>query len=481
MSAIVADAMAQHHLDALSAVDASFVRREDATRHMHVGVVAILEGPIPDFPSFREHVRSRLALVPRYRQKLVDGPLGAVRWVDDPTFNIDYHVRHTGLPGVGGASELWRTVGRVMAQRLDRTKPLWELWLVDGLEGGRWAIGAKTHLALVDGVSSVDLLTVLFDGDPDAGPVEAADAWLPRPEPTGTELAAAGLRTGVSRALALPLRAASALQPGRAVAAVEELGEAAWSAVSPQARTALNACAGPHRRYAVARTELADLRAIKDALGGTVNDVVLAAVTGGLARWLHARGQRTEGLQPRACVPVSVRGEGRDLAPVVVPLPVAVRDPSERLRRIAAETAGLKESSDALGAEVIAAFADLAPPTLLSQASRLSLSARGYDLLVTNIPGPQQPLYALGRRLERLYPIPVLGGDRALAVAVTSYDGTVSFGLLSDLDALPDVQDVADGIDASLVELQAQANGELGLGRKARPRRRSAKRAPRTT
>jgi diacylglycerol O-acyltransferase len=469
--------MAQQHLDGLSAADASFLRRDGSGRHMHVGVVAVLEGPVPDFPAFREHVRSRLRLVPRYRQKLLAGPLGAARWVDDPTFNIDYHLRHTGLPAPGGQAELWRSVGRVFSYRLDHTKPLWELWLVDGLEGGRWAISAKTHLALVDGVSGVDLLTVLFDEQPDAPPVRVPDRWLPRPEPSGTELAASGLRSTLSRAIELPLRAAAlARHPSRAI----ELGESALEALASPSRTPLDGPVGPHRRYAVARAELDDLRTIKEALGGAVNDVVLAAVTGGLARWLHARGVRTEGLRPRACVPVSVRGAEGALAPVVTALPVDVRDPAERLRTIAAEMAGVKESRHAMGADAIAGLADLAPPTLLSQASRLSVETRGHDLLVTNIPGPQTPLYALGRRLERLYPIPVLDGRRAVAVAVTSYDGTVGFGLLADLDSLPDVQAIADGIEASVVELLALARGEApGFGLKPRARRRPARRGPR--
>ncbi len=465
--------MARHQPDARSAVDASYLARDHGSGHMHVGMIGVLEGPAPDFPAFRERVRARLALVPRYRRKLVGAPLGAALWVDDPAFDIDYHVRHTGLPAPGGAAELWRSVGRVFAQKLDRTKPLWELWLVDGLEGGRWAVGAKSHLALVDGGSDPparDLLSVLFDDEPEAAAPEVPDPWLPRPEPTSSELAAVGLSAGIARALRLPAEAP-------VIAA--ELALAALTALSSAPRTPLTVPTGPHRVYAVARAELDDLRAVKDALGGTVNDVVLAIVAGALGRWLRERGERPEGIVPRACVPVSVSVEGaaHSLAAVAVPLPVGIADPARRLRTIAHATAELMAERGALGAQEIAGFADLAPPTLLAQASRLSLGAHGHDLVVTNVPGPQLPLYALGRRLERLYPIPVLDRERALAVAVFSYDGTVGFGLLSDLDALPDVRAIADGVRAALDELLVVAGASLGI--KARPRRRSAKRAPR--
>ncbi|HEY8581814.1 MAG TPA: wax ester/triacylglycerol synthase family O-acyltransferase, partial [Capillimicrobium sp.] len=340
MSGIVADAMAPHQPDALSATDAAFLRMERGGTHMHIGGVVVLEGQAPDFPTFREYVRERLRLVPRYRQRLVFPPagLGRPRWVDDATFNIDYHLRHTGLPAPGGEAELWRQLGRVFSHRLDRTKPLWEAWLVDGLSDGRWAIAAKTHHALVDGVSGVDLLTVLFDARPEPEPVRAPDAWMPRPVPTPVELAAAGLRDRAAESA----RAASALvQPRRLLRGAREVaegvGELAWTALSPAPATPLNVPIGPHRAYTVVQAPLQDFRTVKDRLGGTVNDVVLAVVAGGLARWLHARGVRTEGLEPRAGVPVSVRAEGERgaagsrIAQVAVPLPIAVPDPVERL------------------------------------------------------------------------------------------------------------------------------------------------------
>jgi WS/DGAT/MGAT family acyltransferase len=244
---------------------------------------------------------------------------------------------------------------------------------------------------------------------------------------------------------------------------------------------------GPHRRFAAVRADLEDLRLVKNTFGGTVNDVVLAAVAGGLAHWLHGRGVALAGLEPRAGVPVSIRSDdergtpGNRIAQVVAPLPVSVRDPVERLQAVRAAMGGVKDSRQALGAEVISSLQGFAPPTILAQASRLNFSSRFYNLLVTNIPGPQVPLYLLGRRLEELFPVPFLVGDRALAVAVMSYDGTVGFGLLADLDALPDVQTIADGISASLAELVTRAGGGPpgGFGLRPSPRRRSAKRPAR--
>ncbi|HEU4658019.1 MAG TPA: wax ester/triacylglycerol synthase family O-acyltransferase [Capillimicrobium sp.] len=487
MSGIVAHAMAQHQLDALSATDASFLAQERGGTHMHIGGVVLLEGPAPDFPTFREYVRERLRLVPRYRQRLVFPPLGLgrPRWVDDATFNIDYHLRHSGLPGAADEAALWRQIGRVFSHRLDRTKPLWEAWLIDGLADGRWAVGAKTHHAIVDGRSGMDLLSVLFDARPDAEPVRVADAWMPRPRPTGVELAAAGLRDAASEGA----RVTSALvRPRRllraARGAAEGLSETAWSVLAPAPPTPLNVPIGPHRAYTVVQAPLEDFRTVKNALGGTVNDVVLAVVAGGLARWLHARGLRTEGLEPRAGVPVSVRADpargvlGNRLAQVVVPLPIAVHDPVERLAVVRAAMDGIKASGRAVDAESIAAMDDMAPPTILAQASRLDFGSRLYNLLVTNIPGPQVPLYLLGRRVEELYPVPFLVGDRALAVAVVSYAGNVGFGLLADPDVLDDLDVVAQGIEASLAELLARARGQQpdGLGLRARPRRRPARR-----
>jgi diacylglycerol O-acyltransferase len=466
----------QHHLDRLTSIDASFLHQESRASHMHIGGVLIFEGPTPAFEDFVEHVRGRLHLVPRYRQKLATPPLEAGRplWVDDPDFNIEYHVRHTALPPPGSEEQLFLLASRIASQQLDRSKPLWEHWLVEGLEGDRFALISKTHHALVDGISGVDLASVLFDAErePEASATEL-EPWRPEPEPSSAALVVAGARgvvttttSLVTRAVVAATRPASSLQMARD--ALEGLGELVWAGLNPAPETPLNVPIGPHRRYAVVRQQLADYKEIKDALGGTVNDVVLSVVSGALAQWLRSRGVRTEGLEMRALVPVSVRTDdqrgalGNQLTAMRAPLPLYIEDPVSRLRFIRAAMDGLKESKQAVGAATLAAVNNLAPPTILAQASRLNFSTRLFNLLVTNIPGPQMPLYLLGHELQDLFPVAFLPEDHALAVAIMSYNGGLDYGLLGDYDALPDIEVVADGIEASLAELLAAARGRSG-------------------
>jgi len=463
--------MAQRHMDRLSAVDTAFLEQEGATTHMHIGGVAIFAGPPPGIDAVMEHIRSRLHLVPRYRQKLAHPPLESGRpvWVDDPHFNLSYHVRHAALPAPGDDESLRRLTSRLFAQRLDRTKPLWEIYVVEGLESDRFALITKTHHALVDGISGVDLVSALFDLGPETRAEHPAEEWQPRPEPSRAQLLASAVRGAAERGAAAAGDAAGAVtRPQRAVgavrAALEGVGEIAWTGLRPPPSTPLNVPIGPHRRFATVHASLADYKAIKNALGGTVNDVVLAVVSGGLRRFLGARGAPIDELELRACVPVSVRTEeqrgelGNQLTQVFAPLPVYIEDPVERLAVVREAMDGLKESKQALGAETIAGMQGFAPPTILAQASRLNFSNRFYNLLVTNIPGPQIPIYLLGRKLESLYPIPFLAGERALAIAIMSYDGALNYGLLADLDALPDLDLLADGIDASAQELLRAAH-----------------------
>jgi WS/DGAT/MGAT family acyltransferase len=488
--------MPQDHLDALSAVDASFLHQEGASTHMHIGGVAILDGSPPPYRELTAHIRSRLHLVPRYRQKLAAPPLGLGRWrwIDDPTFNLDYHVRHTALPQPGDDAKLHALAARIFSQRLDRTKPLWELWLVEGFHDDRWALISKTHHALVDGISGVDLMTTLFDLGEESPPAARTDRWEPRPEPSTAQLTATSLNGAVRRLAELPLRAAATAakgprrggRPGARDARGARRGRV--DGLNPPPETPLNVRVGPHRRFTVVKAELEEFKAIKDALGGTVNDVVLAVVAGALREWLHGRGLRTEGLELRACVPVSVRGDdersafGNRLVQIVCPLPVAISDPIERLRFVSEQMQHVKDSKQALGAEVIAGAQDFAPPTILAQASRMNFSTRFYNLLVTNVPGPQMPLYVLGRRLHGVFPVPFLAGDRALAVAVMSYDGGMSFGLLADLDALPDLDAIASGVAGSLEELRTLAGaGPLTRRRPRVTRTRERARARRVT
>ena len=480
--------MPQRHLDRLSSIDASFLHQEGPTSHMHIGGVLIFQGPPPPFVDYLNHVRSRLHLVPRYRQKLATPPLESGRqlWVDDPDFNIEYHVRHTALPAPGSEEQLFLLTSRIASQQLDRDKPLWENWLVEGLEGDRFAVISKTHHSLVDGVSGVDLATVMFDLEPDPpAPQEDLEPWRPQREPSSVELVAAGVRGMLGTTAGIMTRAVSAAtRPASSVRklrdAAEGVGEIAWAGLNPAPETPLNVEIGPHRRYAVVRHQLADYKRVKNAFGGTVNDVVLTVVSGALARWLESRGIRSEGLEMRALVPVSVRTDvhqgtlGNQLAAMRGPLPLYIHDPVSRLAFVRRAMDGLKESKQAVGAATLAAVNNLAPPTILAEASRLNFSTRLFNLLVTNIPGPQVPLYVLGRQLEDLFPLAFLPKNHALAVAIMSYNGGLDYGLLGDYDALPDIDVIAEGIDASLQDLlaaaQARSSSATNGGEKATTR-----------
>jgi len=488
--------MQQRHLDRLTATDASFLHQEGPSSHMHVGGLTILEGPPPQIEEFLEAIRKRLHLVPRYRQKLAHTHTaldsGRPVWVDDPSFNLEYHVRHTALP-VGDWEHLRSLTARIFSQQLDRSKPLWEMWLVEGLGpeigppgpgragrsrnggggadtgGERFALITKTHHSLIDGIAGVDLATVLFDLSPTPPPVRhSGRPWQPHSEPGTLELLAAGTRGALHAALALGAGALDALaHPDRALASVREtaegLGEFIWAVMNPAPPTPLNVDIGPHRRFVEVPCQLEDFKLVKNAFGCTVNDVVLAIVAGALRTFMTSRGIRTEGLEMRALVPVSVRAEdehhqfGNRVVVMRGPLPVYMADPLQRLRFVKREMDGLKESKQALGAEVIASAQNFAPPTILAQASRLNFSTRLFNLIVTNVPGPQFPLYVLGRRMLEVYPIAFLPQHHALAIAIMSYNGQMNFGLLGDLDAMYDLERFGESIAAELATLVSLA------------------------
>jgi diacylglycerol O-acyltransferase / wax synthase len=487
----------QGHKDRLSSIDASFLHQEKEASHMHVGALVIFEGPPPGRDEFAAHIESRLPLVPRYRQRLAFPrfEMGRPFWVDDPSFNLDYHVRHTALPKPGSDGQLRELVGRIFSQRLDRSKPLWEVWLVQGFEGSKFALISKTHHALVDGVSGVDIATVLFDLESVPQQTEEPEPWTPEPVPSDVELVAEGVKGLVRTPFSLAGRAVGALQhPGRSLEqareAAEGLGEVVWAGMNPAPDVPLNVPIGSHRRIRWVQSRLADFKAIKDALGGTVNDAVLAVVAGALGRWLRTRGVRTEGLELRALVPVSIRTKdergalGNRIAAMRGPLPVYVKEPIERLRQVQQSMGNLKQSKQALGAEVIAGLTDFAPPTLLAQASRLNFSTRLFNLIVTNVPGPQFPLYLLGREMEEIVPIAFLPENHALAIAIMSYNGKVDFGLLGDYDAMPDIDDFGGMLEDSLAELLKAARKRTktaaranGAKKAAQASRRSASRS----
>jgi len=459
--------MKPQHLDRLSATDSSFIVSETGPSHMHIGGVMVFEGPPPPYEELLRQIEARLDLVPRYRHRILMPrfEMGRPLWIDDTRFDLGYHVRHTALPPPGSIEELKRLTARVFSQRLDRSKPLWEIYLVEGLEGGRFALVNKTHHAMVDGVSGIDIATLLFDLSPTASPpAPPSTPWRPQPEPTQLEVAAK-LASDASRAvvemasaavdaLGTPDRTAETLREG-----LEALGEVVWAGLTSAPPTPLNVPISPHRRVTWVRTPLSQYKVIKDALGGTINDVVLTVVAGALARWLKGRGVRTEGLELRAAVPVSVRSQhqhnelGNRVTAIVAPLPVYCDDAIERLRIVRDSMRGLKESKQALGAQMIIGLERFAPPTLLAQASRLQFSPRFNNLVVTNVPGPQFPLYLMGRELLEMAPVGFIVDGFALIAALVSYNGVLTFGLMGDYDALPDLETIASFVEESLAEL----------------------------
>jgi diacylglycerol O-acyltransferase / wax synthase len=444
---------------------------------MHVGGLTIVEGPPPSMEEFLEQIRRRLHLVPRYRHKLAHTALDSGRpvWVDDPSFNLDYHIRHAALPTPGGWEQLQSLTAWIFSQQLDRSKPLWEMWLIEGLQEDRFALISKSHHALIDGIAGIDLATVLFDLSPDPPPLRhSGRPWQPHSEPGITELLAAGLLGAVRTGLALAEGAIDALShPEHALArareAAEGIGEIVWAGLNPAPETPLNVDIGPHRRFVGVGSSLEDFKLVKNAFGGTVNDVVLAVVAGALRSFLISRGVRTEGMEMRALVPVSVRAEdehgagGNRIVVMRGPLPVYIADPLQRLSFVSAAMDGLKESKQALGAEVIAGVQNFAPPTLLAQASRLNFSTRLFNLLVTNVPGPQFPLYVLGREMLEAYPVAFLPQHHALAIAIMSYNGQMNFGLLGDFDALPDIDAIGDSIAEELATLVSLARENITM------------------
>jgi len=473
--------------DRLSALDSAFLHLENnSTAHMHVASVMVFEGKAPTPQELVDHVTSRLHLVPRYRQRLAYVPFDQGRpvWTDDPHFNPRYHIRHTALPKPADDVALKRLAGRLFSQRLDRSKPLWEIWLVQRMSGGRFALIAKTHHALVDGVSGVDITTVLFDAVPDPpAPARPRAPWTAKPLPGRAKLLGeallerstvpAEMTRGARALLRTPRKALSQLKDGLAsIGATTVAGINAPAPPSP-----FNVDISPHRRYTFLDADLDRFKAIKDSLGGTLNDVVLASVSLALGRYLRDEGHDTNGLVLKAMVPISVRGNsqrgalGNQVAAMWAPLPVGVENPAECLQQIVRSMEDVKKSRQAIGAQVLTNLAGFAPPTILSQAARLQARQPFFNLVVTNVPGPQFPLYLLGRRLQVLYPVVPLARRQALGIAVMSYDGHLGFGLLGDYDALPKLESIAIDLKTAIASLSRAA----GLSAAAPASRRAAK------
>lgn len=452
-------------MQTMSHVDASFLHIEDAVSHMHIGPVGIFEGPAPGPEEVPAAIAARLPLVPRYRQKVrfVPYDLGRPVWVD-PHFNLDYHVRRTALPSPGGDQELRNLVGRVMSQQLDRAKPLWELWVVEGLGEGRWALISKVHHCMVDGVAASDLLSVLLDSERNPSPA-APEAWKPEREPSTAELVAHALaERAASPYEGLRTALAAVRDPSRLVREGFEVGQglANLQRVSaPGSATSLNGPLGPHRRWAWARSRLADVKRIREAHGGTVNDVVLAAITGGFRDLLLARGEHVQGRVVRTVVPVSVRaGHERGtydnkVSAMFAELPVEIEDPVARLESIREQMHNLKRSGQAVAAERLTALSGFAPAELLALAGRVAsqVPQHAVNMVTTNVPGPQHPLFLCGRRMLEAFPWCPLSGHLRIGVAIFSYDGNITFGVTGDRDTTPDIAVLCEGIERGIEQL----------------------------
>ena len=454
----------------LSPLDVSFLSMETSTTAMHVGGVAVFQPPDGGFDYDRlvELISQRIALVPRYRQRVrfVPGRLANPVWVDDEDFDVTYHVRRSALPKPGTDAQLRELVGRLQSRQLDRSRPLWEIYLVEGLQGGRVGIVTKTHHAMVDGVSAVDIGTVILDLTEEPREVPADD-WRPAREPGAAALLVGAVTDLVKRPTQVVDTARSAVVDARATAGrVASVAGGVVSSVASIARPApdspLNVRIGEQRRFGMAKTDLDDYRRVRKAHGGTVNDVALATVAGALRSWLMTRGEAvTPTTTIRAMVPVSVRTGGQEgqlgnrVSSYFVDLPVGEGNPVVRLHQVSFAMRGHKESGQSVGADAIVSLSGFAPPTLHSLGARVasSFTRRLFNLVVTNVPGPQFPLYAAGARMLEMYPVVPLAKGQAVSVGLTSYDGRVYYGLNADRDAMPDIDVLAGLIEESLAEL----------------------------
>jgi diacylglycerol O-acyltransferase len=455
----------------LTALDVSFLYLETPTTAMHVGGVARFTPPedVPfDYEALCALVSRRISLVPRYRQKIrwIPGHVANPVWVDDEDFDLGYHVRRSALPRPGSDDQLRELVGRVQSRQLDRFRPLWEIYLVEGLADGRFAIITKTHHAMVDGIAAIDIGTLILDVGPTPREVPD-DHWLPGREPSRLELLGGALADTLRRPTQLVDTVRSGITDARAVAgrALETVGGvAALARVSVKAApdSPLNTEIGEQRRYGMAATSLDDYKRIRKSHGGTVNDVVLAAVSGALRAWLLTRGEAVVAATTvRAMVPVSVRSDaqggalGNRVSSYFVDLPVGEPNPVLRLHQVSYAMTAHKESGQAVGADALIALSGFAPPTIHSAAARLAagLSRRLFNVVVTNVPGPQFPLYAAGAQMLDCYPVVPLAKGQAVSIGLTSYNGGVYYGLNADRDAMPDVDVLAMCIEEALGEL----------------------------
>jgi diacylglycerol O-acyltransferase len=448
----------------MSALDASFLLLEDGSTLLHLGAVAIFEGPAPSDEEFHRLVRGVLPLSRRHRQKARSVPLDLARpvWVDDPHFNLDYHLRRTALPAPGDDDQLRLLVGRVMSQQLDRSKPLWELWVVEGLAEGTWAQIHKFHHSMADGLAAMDMITLLLDREPDSSR-PPPESWQPRPEPSHRRLIADAVGSQLANSTE-PLRwaAAAVTHPRQATTRIGTTAKGAASLAGvgrPGSANTLTGPIGPHRRWTRSRASIGDVQTVRRAFGGTVNDVVLCLVTRGFRDLLLSRDEPVDGVRLRAQVPVSIRrpeqpGTGNRIGSMLVELPVGAADPVQRLHAISAQVTHLKDVAQAIAGDDLMGLSGLAP-ALVAPVLRIAtkLPQHSVHTVITNLPGPSVPLYALGRQMLGMYPYVPLGGHMRIGVAVISYLGILHFGFTGDQDSTTDLDVLRRGVDDGLTEL----------------------------
>ncbi|MBW2419174.1 MAG: wax ester/triacylglycerol synthase family O-acyltransferase [Deltaproteobacteria bacterium] len=470
--------MGYSHYDRLSAVDSMFLDFEESRVHMHVGAVALFEsGPLTndagelDFERIRATIDAALIESPRFRQRLRRIPLfDHPVWVDDDSFNLRYHLRHTSLPRPGGQRQLKRQMGRIMSQKLDRSRPLWEMWVIEGVEESRFAVIFKVHHCMVDGVSGLDLLARSMRPDRESS-VERPQGWIPRPPPSDARLFRDELVHRSSWPLSLAGVANRALRGGprelvsQASESLLAVGEFLSAGLSPTAATPLNPEIGPHRRFDWVQIDMEAVKEVRERLGGTLNDVVLATAAGAIGRFLRLRGISPRDMVFRAQVPVSIRSEaergreGNRVIMLLAELPIDEEDPSQRLERVVRTTERLKASRQRAGVELFEELSDRALSSLFLRVAQLAVQQRSFNVVITNIPGPQVPVYLLGARMLEIYPLVPLAINQALGIALFSYVGKLFWGFNADWDALPDLHELVTGVAEEFEGLHKLVSG----------------------
>jgi diacylglycerol O-acyltransferase / wax synthase len=457
-------------MERMGSLDAVFLAAEDAVNHMHIGSVGIFDGPPPSYDEVRALVGSKLQFVPRYRQRVREAPMSIGRplWIDDVHFSLDYHLRATALPAHADQGSLEQLVGRVMSQPLDRNRPLWEMWVIDRLPGDQWAILSKVHHCMVDGIAGTDLLAVIMDTEPDQAH-GLADAWTAAREPSRYDLGRASVRMAVESVGGVASGVAGAARhPARALGRARNIavGIERVVAPSPRAGASLTGPIGPHRRWTRTRVPLDEIKTVRRAFGGTVNDVVLTAVARGFRELLIARGEPVENRTITTLIPVSLRtSDARGMfdnrvAALYARLPVGIADPIDLLGAVRAHMDTLKRSHEIEASAAIVGIGDFAPPVVAAVLARAIVHSQEIvQTVATNVPGPQFPLYVCGRRMREAYPYVPIAGHIRVGVAIWSYCGEIYFGITGDWDGAPDIEKLAAGIDLAFDDMRGAAAG----------------------